>query len=129
MDCFYDGNSLNWKICWSSGCFAANSTTVQDPPAVRLESKTTVALSQQSPANCAALPPLQALGGDVFLSILAATLNVYRDRIDNEACADSRPDYMETLVSSKQQQQPAFGGCKPDSKALPDWGLHRVVAG
>ncbi len=97
MDCFYDGNSLNWKLCWSGGCFAPNSTTVQNPVSERLETKQVVTIAPG--ASCSALPAVLDLGGDAFLATLAATLNIYRDRIDNEACGGGEPDYMDTLVS------------------------------
>ncbi len=97
MDCFFDGVSDNWKLCWSGGCFASSDTgkTVQNPPAVRLAEKKVVTLTS---GTCSALPALSAVGGEAFLSTLAATLNIYRDRINNAACGGQEPDYMDTLV-------------------------------
>jgi hypothetical protein len=99
MECFYDGVSVNWKICFSSGCFPAGNTTAQQNPAnTRLQTKQ--ALAPSNGTCLPALPELDTLGGNIFLSTLAATLNVYRDRIDNAACADSDADYLDTLVSA-----------------------------
>ncbi len=98
MDCFYDGTSINWKICWSAGCFNSGNTTVQDPPSVRLTDKQAARVNPG--ATCSgALPAVKKLGGEIFLATLAATLNLYRDQIDNQACSQSDADYMDTLVS------------------------------
>ncbi len=98
MDCFYDGSSDNFKLCYSSGCYVANTNnTASATASSRLPAKAVVTVA--SGGSCAALPQLQTLGGNVFLSALAATLNIYKDRIDNLPCGGDNPDYMETLVS------------------------------
>lgn len=81
MDCFYDGNSNNWKLCWSDGCFDGNSTATQSPVSVRL-TKSPAVPAAPAPASCVAgsLGDLKDVGGEAFLSTLAATLNVYKVR-------------------------------------------------
>lgn len=69
---------------------------MQNPVSTRLAAPATVTIA--SGGNCNALPALSSLGGDAFLAVLAATLNVYKDRIDNAACASATPDYLDTLV-------------------------------
>jgi hypothetical protein len=97
MDCFYDGKSSNWKLCFSSGCFAAGSNNAtQAPCSSRLQEKKDVTVPDGASCASAGLPLLSELGGDAFLAALAATLNIYKDRIDNPACED--PDYLDDVV-------------------------------
>lgn len=80
MDCFYDGASSNWKLCWSTGCFPSNSTTAQAPTSVRLTQARTVTWTSNGTCSANSLGSLANVGGDAFLTTLAATLNVYRVR-------------------------------------------------
>jgi hypothetical protein len=98
MDCFYDGASANWKLCHSPGCFPKGSYLVQNATTARLSSKHVVTLATGGTCGAGSLPALLDLGGDAFLATLAATLNVYKDTVDNAACSNKDADLMDTLV-------------------------------
>lgn len=87
------------QICFSSGCFPSPSnTTVQTPAATRLQAAQAITPADTAQCSAAGLPELSSIGGDAFLAALAATLNVYRDRVDNAPCASADPDYLDSLV-------------------------------
>lgn len=97
-----------WKICWSSGCFKFGDTTRQEPTSTRLLPSVagTGAAITVPPGQCNSLGVNYAdLGGETFLSVLAAMLNVYRDRIENAPC---EPETLDTKV----RRLPARG-CRP----------------
>ncbi|KIZ01835.1 hypothetical protein MNEG_6122 [Monoraphidium neglectum] len=97
MDCVMDGGSDNFKLCFSTGCFTGGGKTTQSPAAVRVQAQATVTVA--SGATCStALPPLGSLGGEAFLAALAATLNVYKDRIENAKCSGDDADFLDTVV-------------------------------
>jgi hypothetical protein len=98
MDCFYDGASSNWKLCHSPGCFPKGTYLVQNATSVRLQAKKVVTLNTGGACIASSLPALLDLGGDAFLATLAATLNVYKDTVDNAACSKKDADLLNTLV-------------------------------
>jgi hypothetical protein len=100
MDCFYDGVSDNWKLCFSSGCYANGNYATQAAEGARVKE------SKNATSN--SLPTLAEVGGDQFLATLAATLNVYKDRIDNKGCADGDNDPLDETVIPPSKEC----GCK-----------------
>lgn len=80
LDCFFDGLSNNWKLCWSSGCFPVGSTNTQAPVSQRLTQSRNITFAGGGTCAANSLGSLQSVGGDAFLVLLAATLNVYRVR-------------------------------------------------
>jgi hypothetical protein len=99
MDCFYDGASSNWKLCHSPGCFPKGTYLVQNATSsARLQAKKVVTLNTSGACSASSLPALLDLGGDAFLATLAATLNVYKDTVDNAACSKKDADLLNTLV-------------------------------
>ena len=135
-------SSATQQLCYSPGCFQQNNPNAQTPAVSKAETTAPAIVTITTAGQCSSLPTLPSLGGDAFLSLLAAKLNILKDRIENKPCEPDDPDYIDNNVSGRQRQRKGRGlggkrrdlcvvvsGAQPPRGAvLTLWPLYRPPA-